>query len=254
MSLDLELASPCGNPTSSWNLLAPPHRAPSPIDGPRPTGLHPIWQVAVAAEERASECRLGDIWQDHVGGRLRAWWESVGPDRVLLVSRMDAKNRGCLDAGDTNLVARVLSGDQQKCVASDLGLAPSTVSGRFIRALDRLDLARATVPLPLILAAQVWVGVGEIARARSAVFTSQGHVCVVVSVPRPVTSHIANLTTSERMIAQWVIEGHARPDIARHRETSINTVSRQFHAIHSALHLTGRYALIRRALELQCFR
>jgi DNA-binding CsgD family transcriptional regulator len=166
---------------------------------------------------------------------------------------MDARNQGCLDAGDTGLVARILSGDQQKCVASDLGLAPSTVSGRFIRALDKLDLARGKVPLPLILGAQVWLGVGEIPRARRAVFTSQGHVCIVVSVPRPVTSHMADLTTTERVIAQWVIEGHGRPDIARHRETSINTVSRQFHAINSTLHLTGRYALIRRALELQCF-
>jgi DNA-binding CsgD family transcriptional regulator len=254
MSLDLELVPFRSDPTSSWNLLSPPHRALGPIEDRTPAGLHPIWQVAVAAEERAAECRLEDIWQDHVGGRLRAWWESVGPDRVLLVSRMNTMNQVGLDAGDTNLVARILSGDQQKCVASDLGLAPSTVSGRFIRALDKLDLARTKVPLALILAAQVWVGVGGIPRARSAVFTSQGNVCIVVSVPRPVTSHMTNLTAAERVIAQWVIEGHARFDIARQRETSINTVSRQFHAINSTLHLTGRYALIRRALELQCFR
>jgi DNA-binding NarL/FixJ family response regulator len=54
-------------------------------------------------------------------------------------------------------------------------------------------------------------------------------------------------------VERWMIEGLTRYEIADRRETSVYTVSRQFHSIYSAFRVTGRYALIRRAVELGCF-
>jgi DNA-binding CsgD family transcriptional regulator len=252
MSSPLQLSSPWTDPSFSPKRLGLRPRLVA-VDGPPSAPHDPIWQAAVTAEARGVECRLDAIWQDHVGGRLRAWWESVGPDRVLMIARVVASEQG-LAADEANLVARILSGDQQKCVAGELGLAPSTVSGRYIRALNKLDLTRNTVPLPLILAAQAGVGIAEIPTARSAVFTIGGQACMVVSVPRAVTSHLVDLTPAEREIAQWIIEGFSRFDIAHQRRTSVHTVARQHNAINDALRSTGRYALIRSAVELGCFR
>src|SRR5579859_1309051 len=77
---------------SSWNLLAKPSRTQLSLVESLPTQApDPIWRAAVEAEQRATTgCRLDDVWQDHVSGRLRAWWESVGPDRILLVARVAA--------------------------------------------------------------------------------------------------------------------------------------------------------------------
>jgi DNA-binding CsgD family transcriptional regulator len=251
MSSPLQLSSP--TPSSSPNGPAELRPRLVAVDDRPSAPSNPIWEAAVRAEARGVECRLGDIWHDHVRGRLRASWESVGPDRVLMIARVVDREPG-LAADEASIVARILSGDQQKRVAGDLGLAASTVSGRYVRALDKLDLTRNTVPLPLILAVQTWVGVAEISAARSATFTIEGHACMVVSVPRPVTSHMVALTPAEREIAQWVIEGCSRFEIARQRRTSVHTVARQFNAISDALRSTGRYALIRSAAELGCFR
>jgi DNA-binding CsgD family transcriptional regulator len=252
MSSPLQLGSPSIDPSSCRKRPARLRPRPVAVDPPS-ASYDPIWQSAVAADAGAAECRLEDIWQDHARGRLRVWWESVDPDRVLMIARVSCSALG-LARDEANLLARILSGEQQKCVASDLGLAPSTVSGRYLRALDKLELTRSNVPLPLILAAQAWVGIAEMPSARSACFESDGQACVVVSVARAVTSRMVGLTPAEREIAQWIIEGCSRFYIAHRRRTSVHTVARQFNAINDALRATGRYALIRSAVQLGCFR
>jgi DNA-binding CsgD family transcriptional regulator len=246
---ELRLPAEARHEAASWNLL------PSPgstflLDEAGPA---PIWHAAVEAEDRAtSPCPLDDIWEDHVHGRLRAWWESVGPERVLLIARVSGGDSG-VTTQDATILARVLSGDQQKLVASDLGIAPSTVSGRYVRALDKLDLTPGTIPLALILAAQAWVGSTRVPNARRAFFECQGGGCMVISVPRPVTSRMHGLTSAQQEVAKWIIEGCSRFEIARRRQTSVHTVARQFHAVFDSQRVTGRYALVRSALELECF-
>jgi DNA-binding CsgD family transcriptional regulator len=237
--------------TSSWNLLAQPRRPHAP-EAPA-EGRQTLWQAAVEAEEKGSvECPLEGVWDDHVHGRLRAWWESVGPDRIILLARVagGASNVGSEDAA---ILARVLSGQQQKLLAADFGIAPSTVSGRYVRAVDKLDLTPSTIPLPLVLAAQARVGVGQIPRARHAFFEAQGSVCMVISVPRPNMARMTNLTSAEQEVAAWLIEGCSRFEIARRRKTSVHTVARQFHSIFAVQRVTGRFALIRSAVASNCF-
>ena len=237
--------------TSSWNLLAEPRRSLAP-EAPA-DGRQNLWEAAVEAEERGSvECPLEGVWDDHIHGRLRAWWESVGPDRVTLLARV-ASGSSHIGSEDADILSRVLSGQQQKLLASDLGIAPSTVSGRYVRAVDRLDLTPSTIPLPLVLAAQARVGVGRIPPARHAFFEAQGSVCMVISVPRPNMARMTNLTSAEQEVAGWLVEGCSRFEIARRRKTSVHTVARQFHSIFAVQRVTGRFALIRSSVASNCF-
>jgi DNA-binding CsgD family transcriptional regulator len=185
-------------------------------------------------------------------GRLRAWWESVGTDRVTLLARV-CNGGSHVGSEDADILARVLSGQQQKLLASDFGIAPSTVSGRYVRAVDRLDLTPSTIPLPLVLAAQASVAVGEVPPARHAFFEAQGSVCMVISVPRPNMARMTNLTSAEQEVAAWLVEGCSRFEIARRRKTSVHTVARQFHSIFAVQRVTGRFALIRSAVASNCF-
>jgi DNA-binding CsgD family transcriptional regulator len=250
-ALQLLRQVPRAEPAPSWNFLSDPRR--SLAAGPPPGGHQAIWRAAVEAEEQgAVDCPLEGVWEDHVKGRLRAWWESVGPDRILLVARV-ATGSADLGSDDADILARILVGRQQKVVAADLGIAPSTVSGRYVRALDRLELTPSSIPVAVVLAAQAYVGVTGIPRARTAFFEVSGQVCMVISVPRPDTTLMTNLTCAEQEVAAWLIEGCSRFEIARRRRTSVHTVARQFHSIFAVQGVTGRFALIRSGVSLGSF-
>src|SRR5277367_280576 len=142
------------------------------IESPAEGGASPsssrqrLWDAAVEADLHGVPAHsLADVWIDLARGRLRAWWESIGPDRILLVARMTAA-RVAMTGHEESIVARVLHGDQQKLLASELSIAPSTVSGRFVRALGKLDLIPRCVPVPLVLAAQTFAGLNPGPRAR----------------------------------------------------------------------------------------
>jgi DNA-binding NarL/FixJ family response regulator len=226
---------------------------PSLPDDPPPSGNHPAWRTAFdAADQGASACSLPAVWHDLVRGRFRPWRESVGPERVLLLTLLEG-TQPRIGPDDLGILARVLSGDPQKVIASDLRTASSTISGRYARALSKLDLSPRRVPLIAVLAAQSSAGIGPIPAARGCVVDHQGCACLVVSVPRPVTARMPGLTLAEQAVAQGIIEGRSRFEIARRRATSVNTVARQVHSTFNALQTTGRFALIRRAIQLACF-
>jgi DNA-binding CsgD family transcriptional regulator len=195
---------------------------------------------------------LATQWQDYVEGRLRFCFEHTLPDRILLVAR-ECSAHSELTPDDASILRRVLYGVPQKVLSIELGVAVSTLSSRYNRALTKLGLARRDIPLPLVLAAQCSAGIGSITTARAAYFEDYGSMYRVISVPAPVTRNMAGLTRAEQQVAQWIIEGCSRNVIGRRRGTSVHTTSRQFHSIFARLHVSGRFALIRRALELGCF-
>ena len=248
----LQFAQSAAENTAPWISSEIP-TLPSLPDDPPPSGNHPGWRTTFDAADRgAPACSLPEIWQDLVLGRFRPWRESVGPERVLFLAWLDATQpRICPE--DLGILARVLSGNPQKVIASDLRTATSTISGRYARALSKLDLSPRRVPLIAVLAAQGSAGIGPIPSARSCFVDHQGCACLVVSVPRPVTARMSGLTQAEQVVAQGIIEGRSRFEIARGRATSVNTVARQVHSTFNALQITGRFALIRRAIELDCF-
>jgi DNA-binding NarL/FixJ family response regulator len=222
-----------------------------PIHSPASAREEP-WHVALDAMCSTHPGALANVWEDLALGRLRPLLESTTRDRVCLLAHVVARP-SCLSPEDASLVVSVLCGEPRKALASDLGIAISTATGRVLRALTKLELPDRSVALPLVLAAQSWAGVTRIPSARVALFDYDGCRWLAVSVPRPMTTHLTSLTRGEKEVAQWLIEGLTRQEIADRRETSMYTVARQFHSIFAALRATGRYALIRRAVELRCF-
>lgn len=225
---------------------------------PPPTpGAALLWSAAVEADAASGAAsHVSRAWDDLVDGRLRLWCENTTLARTYLLARLvephERPSRG-LNPGEAWMVARVLSGEQQKVLASELGIAPSTVSSRFVRALARIDLGAGPASLPLVVLAQAAASVVQTPHPRCGLFEHQGSSYRVLSVPRPVTGGMSRLTRAEREVARLLVEGCSRLEIARRRGSSVHTVGRQINSVFSALDVPGRYALIRRAIELGCF-
>jgi DNA-binding NarL/FixJ family response regulator len=226
------------------------------LDWPLAIPTDPLWRAALEADATGTPSNLSSAWEDLVRGELRVWCESIGLERIYLLARVNvgpSVDRYALTSPEAAIVLRVLCGDSQKLIATELGVAPSTASNRCTRAIDKLDLGSGALPLPLVVAAQACAGVVASPHGRSARFEYQGCDCLVMSVPRPVTAGIDALTPAEREVAQLLIEGRSRYEISHHRSSSPNTVASQIHSIFVALGVTGRHAVIRRAIELGCF-
>jgi DNA-binding NarL/FixJ family response regulator len=239
--------------------------APLLLDAPpstRRSGSPPVladrlWKAAIEADaEGAFSPTLSTAWLDFVSGRLRIWFENTRGPRIYLVARTEEGHRvesAALQQSDAALLARIFCGDQQKALACDLGIATSTVSGRILRALSRLDISVRSVPLALVVAAQAWAGLVQMPLARSTLFEHRGFVFQTLTLPRPQLEVVKSLTRAGHEIASMLIEGRTRSEIASQRRASLHTVAHQIHSIFSALDVTGRFALIRRAIELGCF-
>jgi DNA-binding NarL/FixJ family response regulator len=234
-----------------------PHRERQRLDWPLAMPTDPVWRAAVEADaEAASSSSLRHAWEELVRGLLGPWSESIGLERVYVLARVNVGSsieKLALSPIEAAITVRVLCGEPQKAVAAELGLALSTTSSRCTRALQKLAVGLGAVPLPLVVAAQTWAGVVQAPEGRSTYFVHQGCVCLVMSVPRPVTWGMEALTQAEREVAQLLIEGRSRDEIAGHRSTSASTVANQIRSIFATMGVTGRHALIRRAIELRCF-
>ncbi len=196
------------------------------------------WAAALdSPESLMGPTAFGNVWGDIIRGRLRPLREASTDRSVCLFGQ--AADRPCaLVPDDASLVVRVLCGEPRKALAAEMGIALSTATGRFLRALDKLGLGGRNIPLPLVLAAQSWAGADVIPTARTAWFDYEGAHCLALSVPRPSTERLAVLTRGQQEVALWLIEGMTRYEIANLRRTSVHTVARQFHSIYNTLRVT----------------
>jgi DNA-binding NarL/FixJ family response regulator len=230
----------------------PPHTG---SDSPIP--MDPLWRTAQSALAESGvlpdDEALWRTWQDLASGHFMFARERVGGGCVDMILRA-AKAPRTLGTVEASIALRVFCGELQKTIAAEMCAAPSTVSSHFVRVLLKLGLTGRPVALPVPLAALTIAGIARVARARRTAFDHQGSRYVVVSVPRPNTQVLDALTKAEQDVAHGLIEGRTREEIAALRSRKPNTVSRQCNSIFGALSVTGRYALIGRAAELQCFR
>jgi DNA-binding NarL/FixJ family response regulator len=224
-----------------------------------PTSSHDK-PLPLAAEETAAMAPLagdpGDLWQHLIDGRLVYYYEGAGPRGRYVVCRvLDSTWTGPLNRRETAVIARVLSGQQQKFVAHDLGIACSTASKWFTQAVEKLHLERGPLPLPIIVAAQCWAsGAMPDLAARRATLFHDGSEFLVFSVPTPNLDGETLLTRAEREVAVALIEGQSRDGIALRRSTSSQTVACQLRGIFAKLDVKGRCDLIKRGLEEGWFR
>ncbi len=216
-------------------------------------------QAALDADATAAPVGdLASLWQDLMDRRLNLSAAGSGPWRKLVLTRTIAEPGalpGPLTRVETAVLVRVLCGEQQKVVASELGIACSTASKWYTRALAKMHLRGGPIPLPLVIAAQAWAsGERPGVSARTAAFEHDGMRYFVLSVPKAVIPDPGTLTPAECEVARLLAEGESRWDIATRRDTSAQTVACQIRGIFAKWRLTGRYALIRRAVDLGWFR
>jgi DNA-binding CsgD family transcriptional regulator len=130
---------------------------------------------------------------------------------------------------EADLLARILGGEQGKAAAIELGIAPSTVSKWYCRALCRFGLSRRNVPLTFVLAAHSWASRAPLPiDTRHVMFDQGGERFALLSAPKPCLESCSFLTDSERYIAGRLLEGDHPSQIALFRGTSRLTVASQF--------------------------
>jgi DNA-binding NarL/FixJ family response regulator len=218
----------------------------------------PLWDGARAADSDPELVEApAELWAELVAGRLRPYSDRLGPSRSYAILRsMDTRGSGIrcsLNAAEAAVLSRVLCGEQQKVISTELRIAHSTASKRCAQALEKLELTARTIPLPIAVAAQRVAGVVTAANLRQARFAYEGCEFVVASIPRPKVAARSMLTVSEQEIAKLLVEGRSRWQIAGIRQTSVQTVSCQLRSIFAKFQATGRYGLTRRAAELGWF-
>ena len=200
---------------------------------------------------------LGALWRDVLDRRAIHCGEGTAPGcRYVLCRLAESASAigGALNGFETDILVRVLGGEQQKAIAADLRIACSTASKWYTQALATLELDDAPIPLPLIIAAQSWAsGTMPPVDARQATFVYDGSEFVVLTVPAPNLATETRLTPAEREVARALIEGRSRWEIAARRSTSTQTVACQFRGIFSKLQVGGRCSLIKRGLAAGWF-
>jgi DNA-binding NarL/FixJ family response regulator len=235
------------------DLDAPQSRpVPRAVGGslpPRQPPARSLMATVVEADASSTpEEKLGAVWQDLMDGRLVVREQGRTSTRRYVIARRVPEVAGrsrALGRIETAVLVRVLCGDQQKLVASDLGIACSTASKWYTTAIDKLQLRSGPIPLPLILAAQSWANDRTLdVDARSTCFEYEGTDFFLLSTAAPV-GRADRMTLAEYEVAKLVIDGVSRWDIAKYRATSAQTVACQLRGVYSKCRVTGRYALIR---------
>jgi hypothetical protein len=150
--------------------------APDPPPAPPPITLS---EAALAAERTAAPgTNLAALWQGLLDGHLVVCAEGASPRgryAVVLDTTGVVDQSVPLKRIETAILVRVLQGEQQKLVASELGIACSTASKWNGEALKKLRLVGRPMPLPLVLAAQAWAsGTRPAIDARGASFRHGG--------------------------------------------------------------------------------
>jgi DNA-binding CsgD family transcriptional regulator len=156
---------------------------------------------------------LAAFWQDLKGGRLKECVEWLGATRSYTIAKVVDPRSGAglaLRAAEEDVLLRILCGEQQKVVSSELGIAHSTTSKRHLHALTKLGLVGRPMPIAVVLAAQCAAQVVVVRTAKTSTFTHDGSTFVVASVPRPTVHGDTVLTRSEREIFTFLVEGCSR--------------------------------------------
>lgn len=164
----------------------------------------------------------------------------------LLLSGKSAGPAGPVEARRLEILEAVLGGLRQKCIAIDLGLAPSTVALKFKLALSSIGvLSKPSRAHPLLML--VARAAGEPAEARYALIaTADQRERRVLSVPHPVQHLSAVLPLAELEVVRSLVEGLSYRQIALHRGTSTRTIANQVSAVFRRLGVSGRNELVQR--------
>jgi DNA-binding NarL/FixJ family response regulator len=208
----------------------------------------PLRATAMAADARSTtKIDLLPIWRELASGLCCVEDGFFGKDRCYLVlSAKTTGPAGPVEARRLEILEAALGGLRQKCIAIDLGLAPSTVALKFKLALSSIGVvSKPSRAHPLLML--VARAASEPAEARYAIIaTADQRERRVISVPHPVQRLGALLPLAELEVVRSLVEGLSYRQIARHRGTSTRTIANQVSAVFRRLDVSGRNELVQR--------
>lgn len=207
------------------------------------------WSAIAADQGSVDEVPLSTVWSELTSGGARIADSFLTDQRCyLILNRVEqeasAERRPC--ARRVRILERILLEGNQKGVAIDLGLAPSTVALLTKQCLRSLGLActPSRVPPQLVMAAHQAHGVRGRDPARSSVLRDGETAYRVVSVARPDLRLSSLLPPAQFLVTRLLVEGKSHAEIAARRRTTLRTVANQLAATFHRLGVSGRLDLI----------
>jgi DNA-binding CsgD family transcriptional regulator len=188
-----------------------------------------------------SEFDLAELWHSLVEGRLAIAETTVQDGRCLVRLGPPSRSEDPVRYPDILLLQQVLCGEQQKVVADDAHLSPSTLSVRCSRTLRAIGsvapVSRAS--MALVMAAHSAGGL-PLPRARMPREATGG---TVIRIEMPGSHAKWPVSAGEAVVLRMTLEGRSSREIALARGTSPRTVANQLAAIFGKLRVSGRAAL-----------
>jgi DNA-binding CsgD family transcriptional regulator len=240
--------------------LAPAAPAEQPANEPRVTlAVAALRDLALRVEESPEGPRA---WQSFMAGRLTVIdrFEQAGRHVVLAVGDVPAAPR--LTRRETEALTHAARGHDDKRIAYELGLQPSTVASLLTRAARKLGVDNRMALIRRFLAdararrSEAPIA-GEAQGApphglRSGWLALDGQRVLVLSFPvvAEVTEACApplpQLSAAERAVALMLLAGHRRAAIAQLRGAAIGTVNKQVECVYRKLGVGSRRELAAR--------
>jgi DNA-binding CsgD family transcriptional regulator len=208
------------------------------------------WSAISADQASVDEVSLSSVWSELTSGESVVVDSFLTEDRCYLILNRGAGERPVAwrkpCARRVHILERTLLEGNQKGVAIDLGLAPSTVALLTKQCLKSLGLActPSRVPPHLVMAAHAARRAREHHPARSCELHDAHASYRVVSVARPDFRLASLLTPAEFLVARLLVEGKSHAEIAARRRTTLRTVANQLAAAFHRLGVSGRLDLL----------
>jgi len=186
-------------------------------------------------------------WRDLVEGSaciVDEFFTSEGAFLILLNSA-ERKN-GALRGRNLDIMEQVLLGVDQKVVAIERNLAPSTVAACLRQAYGRIGLTckPSRVSLFMVTLVHAAKGLGRIESGRACEFAHEGATFRVLSMAMPERVFDRVLSPAEEAVVRMRVQGRSHAEIAARRKTSLRTVANQVAAAFQRLGVSSRSDLM----------
>jgi DNA-binding NarL/FixJ family response regulator len=210
-------------------------------------------QAKSKASAKPAQSELLSLIQGILRGRLRLAGSATTPERSTLWLCSVPESGDTENPRPARVTEAILRGELPKHLAARMAVSRSTISSDVTRTIRRTSSGRGSgsvyrVPMALPLLAQAARGAPVTIRVEGDPWHAASPFCVV-SVVRPDGALEARLTPAEYAIVRLILEGRAQGEIADLRRTSRRTIANQSHAIFEKLGVSGRFSLLRLAVE-----
>jgi len=200
-----------------------------------------------ALAERGGCVDSESTWRDLVEGHACVVDEFFdGESSFLILLKRPGSQSSSLSGRNLDVLEEVLLGADQKVVAIERNLAPSTVAACLRHAYDKLGMTckPSRVSLLVVTLVHAAKGRGRMAGGRSCEFDYRGATFQVLSMAMPDRVFDRLLPPAEEAVVRMRIQGRSHAEIAARRKTSLRTVANQVATAFQRLGISSRSDLM----------